>query len=356
MRYPHFGLSANIRKSASPASIPLLRGTSSVEAVNGHIATIEGARRISEREHTMEIMAMRRKKLLAMIGAGLLVIAGSVTVISVGVANAEETTRLCAVGLDEGARATTSAKAASKSAETALETVKSTALPGGAGTSANYADRPGVTAIPAVTAVEASVGVEAVAGVGAVAARASGTDAISDVTSALASLVKVKILTECDDRDQAATISGQVSAAKTATKTLDADVEALTGDFTVFQSDETARIAAEIEAARVAAEVEAARVAAETEAARVAANAARAAAEQAAAEEASYSDSSDSGSSYSGSSTGGGTSSGGGASSGGGTSSGGRPSGPPLGGGMGFGDSGQCLTSNGMGGTKLCGT
>jgi hypothetical protein len=61
VRYPHFGLSANIRKSAPPASIPLLRGTASVEAVNRHIPTIEGARRISEREHTMGITAKTTK-------------------------------------------------------------------------------------------------------------------------------------------------------------------------------------------------------------------------------------------------------------------------------------------------------
>ena len=300
---------------------------------------------------------MPRRRLFALLGAGLLVIAGSVTVISVGAANAEETKRLCAVALDEGASAATRTKAASTAAEAALEAVKSIVLPGGAGTSASYADRPGVTAIPAVTAVDASEGVEAVAGVDAVAARASGTDTISDVTDARGMILKVKILTECDDRDQAATITGQVAAANTATKTLDAGMEALTADFTVFQAYEAARIAAEIQAARVAAEVEAARIAAEAEAARVAANAARAAAEQAAAEEASYSDSSDSGSSYSGSSTGGGTSSDGGASSGGDTGSGGRPSGPPNGGPVGPDATVTgCLTSNGMGGTKLCGT
>jgi len=55
------------------------------------------------------------------------------------------------------------------------------------------------------------------------------------------------------------------------TMQLDAGVAMLLADFAAFQTDETARIAAEIEAARVAAEIEAARVAAAAEAARVAA-------------------------------------------------------------------------------------
>lgn len=291
---------------------------------------------------------MPRKKLFAMLAAVVL-IAGGITLTSVSVANAnaEETARLCTAATKGSA--TKEAKASIAMADAALEAVTALELPNSAGTSTSYAARPGIQASKAITGTEASDGIEAVAGVDAVAARSSGAELTTAVTKIRAALVKIKIPTECSERDQAATITAKATDTTKATKALDTNVETLLADFTAFQSDEAARIATEIEAARVAAEIEAMRVAAEAEAARVAAAAesARLAAEQAA-----YS--SNTGSSYST----GGTSSGGSSSSGGGTSSGRGSSGTPGGGGGGLDlgppTPGICWTSNGMGGSMPC--
>jgi hypothetical protein len=218
------------------------------------------------------------KKHLALLTAGVLILAGGITFTSVSVtnANAEETARQCTVALTDGAKAAKATKASIATADEALEAVKSITLPNEAGTSTDYAARPAVEAIAAVEAVpavEASEGVEAVPAVEAVEAvpaRASGTDLITAVSDDSAALVKIKIPTECAERDEAAAITALVATSKTATTALDMSSEAVLADFAVFQTDEAARIAAEIEAARVAAEAEAQRLAAE-EAARQAA-------------------------------------------------------------------------------------
>jgi uncharacterized membrane protein YgcG len=301
--------------------------------------------------------SLSRKKLFAMLAAVVIIVSG-ITLTSVGVANAnaEETARQCTVATKNSADATKAAKASLAAVDTALEAVTVLELPEGAGTSTDYAARPGVEAVKVVPAVEASDGVEAVAGVDAIEARADGAGHIAEATTARAALVKIKFDTKCSDRDHAAALTATVATAKAATKKLETSVTALGSDFAAFQTDEAARIAAEIEAARVAAEIEAARVAAEAEAARVAAEAAEAArvAANAQAAKKSYSNNSDTGSSYSG----------GGSSSGGGSYSAPapapapeppRPSGPPNGGSLGLDTSGPgCLTSNGMGGTKPC--
>ncbi|HYI33991.1 MAG TPA: hypothetical protein VEX88_11065 [Glaciibacter sp.] len=274
-----------------------------------------------------------RKRLIAMLAA-VVILAGSITLTSVGVANAnaEETARLCAVALSEGASATGAAKAFTAAATEGLEAAESTTLPADAGTSTSYADRPAVAAVEAVRAVGASEGVAAVTGIPAIKARASGADFIGDVTDARGALVKIKISTECTERDEAAAVAASTEKAEVATAALDASVKALTADFAVFQANEAARIAAEIEAARIAAEQAAA------------AEAARIAAEQAAAEAAaSY----NSGSGYSGDGSSGGSSGGGGG--GGGRPSGGGQVGPGI-------DHGLCWTSDGTGGQKPCGT
>lgn len=283
---------------------------------------------------------MPRKKLFAMLAAVVL-IAGTITLTSVSVANAnaEETARLCAVAFAEGARATKGAEATIAAADTALEAVKTTALPADAGTSTSYPDRPAVAAVNAVRAVDAGEGVVAVTGVPAVKARASGTDFIGGVTDARAALVKITISAECIQRDQAEAITASAAKANTATTALDTSVRALTADFNVFQNNEAARIAAEIEAARVAAEIEAVRIAAEAAAA-AAAEAARIATEQAHAAQADDYD--DSGHSGGGSTVGG--------SSGGGRPSGGGQVGP------GGGNNGVCWTWDPAVGQKPCGT
>jgi hypothetical protein len=291
----------------------------------------------------VNIKKMPHKKLFAMLAAVVL-IAGGITLTSVSVANAnaEETARLCAVATESSTSIAASAKASLGTADSALVAVTVLDLPDGAGTTTEYAAVPAVEAVEAVTAVGASEGVEAVAGVEAVPARDSGAEVAAVVTAARMALAKIKIVTECTTRDQAAAITSKTRDTTKATKALDTRVETLLADFNTFQSNEAARIAAEVEAARVAAEIEAARVAAETEAARVAAAAeADRVAANAAAEDASPDDDPDTGSSYSG----------GGASSGGSGSYGIGGSGSFD---MGFGNSGGCLTSNGMGGTMPC--
>jgi hypothetical protein len=218
------------------------------------------------------------RRLVAILATTLLVvIGGTITSVSVANAAAEETARQCAVALKSGTSATKAAAASVVRADGALEAVKSLALPTNGWTSTDYAARHGVEAVAAVEAVpaiEASEGVEAVAAVEAVAevpARASGAEQIATVTDTRAELTKIKIPAKCAERDEAAAIVALVTKSTTTTKALDTSAEALTADFSAFQVEETARIAAEIEAARIAAEIEAARIAAEIEAARVAA-------------------------------------------------------------------------------------
>jgi len=285
------------------------------------------------------------KRLVAILIAGVLVLAGGITVTSVTVANAaaEETARQCAVALKSDTAAAKTAATSLESADAALEAVKSLALPGDQGwTSTDYAARPGAAAIEAVAAVEAAEGVEAVTGVDAVAERPSGADLITRVSDDRASLAEIKIPTECIERDDAAKVTSVTKAAKTATMQLDAGVTILLADFTVFQTEESARIAAEIEAARIAAEIEAARVAAEAEAARVAAAAAEAARQAAAARPSPPRGSTGGGAAAPPKSSGGG---GGGAVT------------PPRGGGggqVGPGNGGVQLCDNGFGGVKAC--
>ena len=184
-------------------------------------------------------------------------------------------------------------------------------------------------------------GARTIVAVAAIAGRASGAELIASVSTARGALVKIAIPTKCTERDSAAKILALAAKSTSATKTLYASVTLLVADFAVFQVDEAARIAAEIEAARVAAEAEAARVAAEA----AAAEAARVAAAQRAAAARPSSGSVRSGTTTtrppsSGSSGGGSSSSGGGGPIGGGF-------GPPI-------NTGPCRTSNGMGGTMPC--
>jgi len=214
------------------------------------------------------------KRLVAVLAAGALVLAGGITLTSVSVANAtaEETARQCAVALASGAAATTIASISRESADAALEAVTSLALPGDPGwTSTPYASRVGNAAVAAVPAVDAAEGVEAVAAVDAVTERASGAELITRVSDDRAALVEVEIPADCTEREDAVKVASLAKSVNAVTMQLDAGVAMLLADFAAFQTDETARIAAEIEAARVAAEIEAARVAAAAEAARVAA-------------------------------------------------------------------------------------
>ncbi|WP_194088336.1 hypothetical protein [Cryobacterium serini] len=298
----------------------------------------------------------RNTKLIAVLAAGLIVFGGGITASAVGVGSYNAATAsICDAVVKTSASAAAKAKTALAASDAALIAVTVLELPvtaegTAAGTSTDYAARGAVESVAAVEAVTASDGVEAVAGVEAVPARASGADLVSDVSASRAALTQTKLATTCTDRDQASALTAQVAQSTTATKVLNAGIAVLMSDFAVFQTDEAARIAAEIEAARVAAEAaaaEAARVAAEAaaaEAARVAAaaEAARVAANQAAAKRAAGSNS--------GSSGGGSTS--------GGYSGGGGSSGRPGGGGGGVGtstsDGTGCRVDNGVGGFYSC--
>ncbi|WP_194085989.1 hypothetical protein [Cryobacterium suzukii] len=235
-----------------------------------------------------------RLKLIAILAAGALVIGGGITATAIGVTSYKaETTSLCTAAVTAGTRAATSMKTALAASDAAVLAVAVLELPVVAegvapAISTDYAARVAVEAVPAVDevlaieATAASEGVEAVdavAGITAVEAfpaRASGTELISDVSAASTGLANITIaaVPPCATRDQVASITATNSTAATATTALTASVAVLTSDFAVFQTEEAARIAAEIEAARVAAEAEAARVAAAAaqEAARVAAN------------------------------------------------------------------------------------
>ncbi len=209
------------------------------------------------------------KRLVVMLAAGLLVVAGGITLTSVGVASAaaDETARQCAVALKDSAAVTTSRTVSLAKADAALEAVKSVALPAKAGTSTVYAARPGNAEVKAVPAVEAVPAVAAEPAVAAIAGRSSGAELIASVSTARRAPVKIAIPTKCTERDSATKILALTAKSAASTRTLDSSVTVLVADFAVFQVDETARIAAEIEAeaARVAAEAaaaEAARVAA----------------------------------------------------------------------------------------------
>ena len=302
---------------------------------------------------TTTTMSRRPSKKHVAIGlAALLVVAGGITITSVTAANAaEETARQCELAVTGSKTAFKAAAKSVEQADAALEAVKSLALPGDEGwTSTDYAARAGADAVEAVAAVDA------------VPARSSGADLVSAVADGHAGLAKAKASSECEERDQAAKISATTKKVTTDAKTLDANVIALTDDFTVFQEEERTRVAAVVEAARIAAKAEAARLAAEAEAARVAteAEAAHVAANQRAAS-ASAAPAAPRGGGGGGSSQSGAPGSGSGGSRGAAPAP--RPAPAPApapsrpggGGGMGFGGGGgQCWTDNGTGGLKPC--
>jgi hypothetical protein len=183
------------------------------------------------------------------------VLAGGITLTAVSVANAtaEEPARQCAFALKDSVRSAKASTASLAKVDEALEQITSVILPGEeAWTSTEYSARAGVDAVEAVEAVPA---------VEAVAARPSGAEHVASVTDAREALAKIKLPTDCVEREEAAAITALTAEAKTATVTLEASLTALLADFAAFQVEETARIAAEIEAPRIAAAIEVARIA-----------------------------------------------------------------------------------------------
>lgn len=207
-----------------------------------------------------------RKKLIAILAAGALVLGGGITAaVSISNYNAE-TQALCVAALDKSQAALDASQLAVKAADEALEAVKSTNLPKDAGTSTDYAKR------PAVKAVEAQPAKDGKPEVKAVAARLSGAEHIAAVTDAKDAIVAPAKDTDCVDRDQAAALTKGAKSTTAQVATLEAATEALLADFGTFQKEEAARIAAEkkAEEERIAAEKAAAEAAA-AEAARIAA-------------------------------------------------------------------------------------
>jgi len=236
--------------------------------------------------------------------AAALVAGGVVTAVVVTNAEAEETARQCAAALDLATTATTQTEEALANADASLTAVETTALPDTDGwTSGAYGDRP------------------------------AGAELTSSVIDARTTVEDASVPNDCADRAEAKVITDAALVATNAVASLDESVAALNVDFELFQVEETARIAAEIEAARIAAE-EAARVAAEAEAARVAAEAE--AARQAAAQRQTW------------------RPSGGSGSGGGGHPAPSFPNGGSFGVGVGGPNDAPCLTDNGMGGTMPC--
>ncbi len=282
---------------------------------------------MSDETNTQNITAPARrpsKRMVAIVAAGALVLAGGIAAIGVSAANAEaariaEINGRCEAQLREiDAQVREPVAQILASTEEATLRIQSTKLPGAEGwDSAPYNER---------QAVEAADGVEA---------RASGAEHVKALVDARQAVIDMEPSSDCASLEDAEALGEQLDRDLQLVAALKVADAALSADFEAFQAEERERITAEVEAARIAAEEEAARVAAEQEAARVAAEAE--AARKAAAQR--HSTGSGSGSA------------GGGSSSGGGTSS---P--PQLGGGIGLGpsDPGQCWTDNGMGGTKAC--
>jgi hypothetical protein len=271
---------------------------------------------------------IRRRKLIAGLAVGLVVVGSAITAGSVSAVNySAETERLCALALKDEAKAADAASASVAKADAAISSVAAVQLPGG-GVSSAYADR------PSVVAVEEAGGVEEIV------ARDSGlelTGAVQEGRDALAALTFDAV---CVDREQLTTVALTTGSIVSLSAFVDDSVIVLTDDFAAFQADEDSRIAAEIEVARVAAEVEAARVAA------VAAEASRVSAEQAAAARAAAQVAAPKVSN-----------SGSGSSSGGSTvrrGSSGTPGGGGGGVGLGTGDGTGCRVDNGMGGFFSC--
>lgn len=205
-----------------------------------------------------------RKKLIALIAAGALVVAGGVGTIVGLSAYTAETTKLCAAAQTAATSAVKAATAATTSASDALKVVQSTVLPGKAGTSTDYAKRPAVEAVVAVKATATTPEVKAVA------ARPAGAELIKAVAGEKLSST---LAGSCETRDQAASITKAAKDLNAKSAALESKTNTLLADFADFQKSEVTRIAAEKEAA--------AKAAAEKKAA-----AAQRAAEQAAAEQA----------------------------------------------------------------------
>lgn len=176
-----------------------------------------------------------RKKFAAMLLAGVVVLAGG-TVVSVTAANAsaKETARLCTIALDEGAAATAAVRASTAATDKALDAVKSTKLPGGAGNSTAYEKRPADKAAKP---------------------RPSGAEFIDHVAQSRTALAGIAIPNECTSRAQVEEIQSATAKSRAATKTLDTNVGALVADHKVFQAAEVKRVIVEKKAAEKKAEV-----------------------------------------------------------------------------------------------------
>ena len=181
-----------------------------------------------------------RKKLIALIAAGALLVAGGVGVN----AYTAETAKLCAAAQSAATSAVKTATAATTSASDALKAVQSTELPDKAGTSTEYAKRPAIEAVVAVKAAATTPKVKAVA------ARPSGAELIKAVAGGNFSST---LAASCETRDQAASITKATKGLNTKSAALESKTTALFADFADFQKSEVARIAAEKKAAADAA-------------------------------------------------------------------------------------------------------
>lgn len=186
-----------------------------------------------------------RKKIIAIVAAAALMVGGAVAAVIAKQSYDAETLAICETAASGHAKAVKSAQAAVQAADEALEAVKSTALPDGAGTSADYASRTGAAEL-----IESAAGPR---------------DALKELAA--------EQVADCETRDDATGIDSSTEKMTDGSTSLDEAVLALADDFAVFQAEEAERIAAEKKAAEEAA-------------AAAAAEAERLAAEQAAADQA----------------------------------------------------------------------
>lgn len=185
-----------------------------------------------------------RKRIIALIAAGALVVAGGVgTIVGVN-AYAAETAKFCAAAQSAATSAVKTATAATTSASDALKAVQSTELPDKVGTSTEYSKRPAVEAVAAVKATSTTPEVKAVD------ARPSGAELIKAVAGENLSST---LAGSCESRDAAAATTKATKDLNAKSAALEGKTKVLLADFADFQTSEVARIAAEKEAAAKAA-------------------------------------------------------------------------------------------------------
>lgn len=216
-----------------------------------------------------------RTKLLVIISAAALVLVGGITTAVVASnAYAAETEELCVAALEVGKTSREASELdVSHAANTLIRLEKSEPFAKDRGDYAHYLKRPAVEAVEAVPATDGNPAVKAVA------ARPSGAELVQAVKDDQATVEKIDVPAECDDRETAEAIHAGAKKLDAASAELVQSTDELSADFKTFSEEVAAQIKAEEKAAAEKKAAEEAAAAAEAE---------RIAAEQAAAEQAAW--------------------------------------------------------------------